>query len=63
MFGFVSFFGKTRVGNLSYMRIVESAADANHPAGTDEVAFGASVTSNVPRLRATAYVHSADKTA
>ncbi|NTA94350.1 hypothetical protein G6L26_022600 [Agrobacterium radiobacter] len=45
------------------MRIVESAADANHPAGTDEVAVGASVTSNVPRLRATTYVHSADKTA
>jgi hypothetical protein len=45
------------------MRIVESAADTNHPAGNDEVAFGASVTSNVPRLRATAYVRSADKTA
>ncbi|WP_192886595.1 hypothetical protein [Agrobacterium sp. LAD9] len=45
------------------MHIVESAADANHPAGTDEVACGASVTSNVPRLRATANAHSADKTA
>lgn len=34
------------------MRIVESAADAKHPASTDEVARGASVTSNVPHPRA-----------
>lgn len=34
------------------MRIVESAADAKHPASTDEVACGASVTSNVPHPRA-----------
>lgn len=35
------------------MRIVESAADAKHPASTDEVACGASVRSNVPHPRAT----------
>ncbi|MDH0697559.1 MULTISPECIES: hypothetical protein [unclassified Agrobacterium] len=45
------------------MRIVESAADANHPAGTDEVACGASVTSNVQCPRATANAHFADKAA
>ncbi len=45
------------------MHIVESAADANHPAGTDEVACGASVTSNLPCMRAKANAHSADKTA
>ncbi|MGN7958350.1 hypothetical protein [Agrobacterium tumefaciens] len=45
------------------MRIVESAADANHPAGTDEVACGASVTSNLPCRRTTANANSADETA
>ncbi|KVK48643.1 hypothetical protein L905_27010 [Agrobacterium sp. TS43] len=45
------------------MRIVESAADANHPAGTDEVACGASVTSNVLCPRATSNAHFADKAA
>ncbi|EHH05990.1 hypothetical protein ATCR1_11418 [Agrobacterium tumefaciens CCNWGS0286] len=45
------------------MRIVESAADANHPADIDEVACGASMKSNLPCVRAIANAHSADKTA
>ncbi|WGM60931.1 MULTISPECIES: hypothetical protein [Agrobacterium] len=45
------------------MRIVEPAADANYPAGTDEVAYGALVTSHVRCPPATANAHSAGKAA